>query len=106
VNIVKFCENRYQELTFKSQSEKEYDCNNDAETKAVHYILNTYRTALKWLYVPKCLLDYAKVQLELMDEPKAALFEKIKEMKEKKEAETEAKGTETPDWRMVPEAQE
>ena len=85
MHIVKFCEYRYQELALKSQSEKEYDCATDAETKAVHFVLNSYRTALKWLMVPKSLLDYALVQLGEKPEPRPAFLDKLAAQKKEED---------------------
>ncbi len=76
--FVKFCENRYQELKLQTDSSNEYDALADAQIKALTALLHIYRITLKWVLVPKCLLDYFLVNLHLKDEPVAVIMEKMK----------------------------
>jgi len=97
MNLVKFCENRYQELTLKTQTAPEYDCSVDSEIKAVHQVLNIYRVVLKWLFVPKTLCNFIQVKLGLKEEPIPVLLNKLKAEKAKKEKEGEK-----PELKVVP----
>lgn len=82
MNFVTFIENRYQELTLKNQSNP-YSAKTDSEIKALHSILNIYRTLLKWFLMPKCLLEYFCVCLGFCNEPEPVLINKVKADQEK-----------------------
>jgi len=86
MNLVKFLENRYQELTFETQTTDVFMVTKDAEIKAAHQILTTYRVFLKWVLIPKVLLNFIQVKLGFSDEPQPVLLNKIKADKEAKEA--------------------
>jgi hypothetical protein len=107
MNLVKFCENRFQELTLKEQTAKTYDCHSDAESKAVQAILTYYREALRLAYIPKALFHFASVNLKLKPEPKPVILDKMKKDKEKAEkAKKEADGKRATDSTLsvVPKA--
>lgn len=87
MNLVRFCENRFQEIQMETNESKEYDAKGEAEIKAIQAILNFYRTSLKWLLVPKCLYDFIQVKLGWSLEPQPVLMNKLKEQKEKAAAE-------------------
>lgn len=85
MNLIRFCENHYQELNYSQQCRLDYDVKVDAEIKCVHLILTTYRTVLKWILVPKCLFQFVLVNLGLLREPVPVLINKIKQQKEAEE---------------------
>lgn len=87
MNLVQFIENRFQELTVELQVK--YVASKDAELKALHAVMNAYRTVLKWLKIPQVLFDFMLVRLEFAPEPKAPLLEKLK--REQKQREEEGK---------------
>jgi hypothetical protein len=95
MNIVKFCENRYQELTMRLQASQEYDAHLDTQTKATAAVLHLYRQALHWAYIPKTIYDFARVNLGLDPEPVPVLLNKAKKDKEEA-AKKEANGREIP----------
>lgn len=78
MNLITYIENRFQECTFKSQITTEYDIGNDAEIKALHQVLTTYRVVLKWLLVPMVFLDWALVLVGYHAAPKPILVDKMK----------------------------
>ena len=77
MNFVTFIENRYQELTLKNQTST-YSAATDSEIKALHALLTAYRTILKWLLIPKCLVVYLCVLLGFVNEPIPVLVNKAK----------------------------
>jgi hypothetical protein len=86
MDLGKFCSNRYQELNLyrRTDPEAEFDFIADSESKAAYAILNAYRNVLKWALMPKCLIDWLLVQLELKDEPRAVLVDQLKEMRDRR----------------------
>ena len=79
MNLVQFLENRYQELTYETKDA--FNLVKDAETKAAHSILNSYRTVLKWLLIPKLFIHYIAVKLHLTAAPEPILLRKLQEQK-------------------------
>lgn len=84
MKFVRFLENHFQELRLKEGmvAFDSYDVGLDAEIKATHGILSSFRTACKWVMLPKILFYYLLVQLRLKKEPRPVLMEKMKEQKE------------------------
>ena len=92
MNLVQFIENRYQELTLESKNA--FSVTKDAEIKASHQILTSYRTFLKWALIPKVIFNFIQVKLGLRDEPEAVLLNQmIAEKKAKEDAEKFLKGS-------------
>ena len=78
MNLVRFCDNRFQELKMKGDAALEYDAVCDSQIKAVHAILNWYRVWMKWLFIPKMFWEFALVKMHLREEPVPVLMNKIK----------------------------
>ncbi len=78
MNLVEFCENRFQELRCETELTDHFNARADSELKAVHSILGMYRIALKWAMVPKCLLDFLLVKMCWRDAPEPVIMNKIK----------------------------
>ena len=89
MNIVQFLENRYQELQYQSQGEIAYNCRLDAEMKALQQMLSGYRTALKWLSMPKHLFHFWEVSKGLKPCPEPVLLNKMRQEQKEKELKAE-----------------
>jgi hypothetical protein len=85
MKFVEFIENRFQEVTLKTQSES-YDIRLDAELKALHQVLTGFRTTLKWLSVPMVLYKYSEVYFGLAPAPEPVMINKLKKEKEERDA--------------------
>lgn len=109
MNLVKFIDNRFQELRLKEQEETKknaYSVTRDSEVMALQAVLKAFRTLTKWVMIPKVLGHYIIAKLGLVPLPRAVLLEKLEEeQKRKKESESvlaqmkadkEAKGSAIP----------
>lgn len=86
MNLVKFIDNRFQELRIEEQKEdtkKEYSIHRDSETLALQSILKFWRTLLKWAYIPVVWIHYASVLMKFSPEPQPVLVELLKKNQEK-----------------------
>lgn len=86
MNLVKFVDNRFQELRVQEQEEdarKEYCLPRDAEVQALQWILSTYRTLVKWLMVPKVLFNFAWMKTGIGREPQPVLIRKMEAERQK-----------------------
>lgn len=93
MNFVQFIDNRFQELTLKTQTKTEsFDAMTDSEIKALHQILSCYRTVLKYLLWPKCLSEYLLVCLKLRKKPEPVLSNKMKAEQQALKASTPSLG--------------
>jgi hypothetical protein len=89
MNLVTFCENRYQELSERAKNSA-YDILIDSETMALKTVLQTYRKCVYLAHIPKVLFDFGLVNIELKDAPlpvmtnvlKMSKVEEIKEVKQ------------------------
>lgn len=95
MNLVEFLDCRFQELKWETDKTDKFHPVPDAELKATHEILTRYRTALKWVMLPKVLYDYARVQLGLREEPVPILLNMIRAKKAEEDAAKEKKVAET-----------
>jgi len=94
MNFAKYIDNRFQEVKVLEQAEQIKDIEAfpikyDAEIKALHMVLQSYRSALKWFYVPKVFIGFALVKCKLIKAPSSPLLDKIKadlEVKKTEEA--------------------
>lgn len=88
MNFVEFCENRFQEIKLQSDTRQDmnkFDVWSDSEIKAVHELLTSYRTWVKWILYPKCLWDYILVKLKLQKAPEPVLVNRAKKQKEEED---------------------
>jgi hypothetical protein len=87
MNFVRFLENRFQELTVENEKFKDaFNVGIDSEIKATHDLLTTYRTVVKWVMMPKVIVDFILVKLGLKIEPQPVLLNRMKETREAKKA--------------------
>lgn len=86
MNLVRFIENRYQELTLENneQHKDAFNIRIDSEIKAAHEILTAYRWAMKWVLIPKIFLDFTLMKLKLKKEPEPVILNKMKAERESK----------------------
>jgi hypothetical protein len=78
---IKFIENRFQELRMKEHEEEkrnEYSIARDSEVLALQGLLKFFRVTLKWLMLPKVVLDYMLVVGGLKKRPRPVMIEKMK----------------------------
>lgn len=79
MNFIQFIENRHQELTYEVQTNKDaFEVVKDAEIKAAHQLLSFYRIALKWLLVPKVMMNFIQVKLGWKEPPQPVMINKMK----------------------------
>jgi hypothetical protein len=85
MNFVRFIENRYQELTLENESHKDaFNAKLDSEIKAAHQLLSGYRWVFKWFLMPKILFDFLLVKLNLKEEPKPVIMNRLIKEREAK----------------------
>lgn len=91
MNLVKFIDNRFQELRMVEQEQdarKEYSLIRDSEVLALKAVLQTWRVIFKYLMIPKILLHYFGCSLGFIKKPEPVLLQKMEaqrdaELKEK-----------------------
>lgn len=83
MNFTKFIDCRFQELRLETEGKDEFDAVKDSELKAVHQLLTYYRSCLKWLFMPKVMMDFISVKLGIKSPPQPVLVNMIKEQKER-----------------------
>ena len=105
MDLVQFIENRYQELTLQSKEQKTFDAMGDCEQKALHQLLNSYRMTLKWLLIPKCLYEFAAVNLGKRPAPEPVLTNLAKAQREKAQQAKESLEQEKTSLHAVPTEQ-
>ena len=76
MKFFEFVDNRFQELTYSNQ--KKFNIYKDAEIKTLNQLLTFYRGTLRWILVPKVLLQYLAVNLALLPKPKTPLLDELK----------------------------
>jgi hypothetical protein len=86
MDLPKFIDHRFQELRLETEGKMEFNAVKDSELKAVHALLNYYRTFLKFLFIPKILCHFFLVKLKLVKEPKPVLMILLKQQKDAEEA--------------------
>lgn len=81
MNLVKFIDNRFQELRLQEEQEnlrKEYCLPRDAEVLALQWMLATYRVLFKWIMVPKVFAAFFWMKTGMGREPQPVILDKIK----------------------------
>jgi hypothetical protein len=83
MNFPKYIDNRFQEVSVLQQTTQIQDPDafpviEDAEIKALSMVLNSYRTFLKWLLIPKIILGFLLMKLHLTSKPGSPLLDKLK----------------------------
>lgn len=83
MNLIKFIENRYQELNLENEGHKDaFNVRIDSEMKAAHQILSSYRWIMKWVMMPKVMIDFMLVKFKLQKEPEPVMLNRMKQQKE------------------------
>jgi hypothetical protein len=83
LKLVKFIENRYQELKLEEQTNKDsFSVRIDSEMKAAHEILSFYRWIAKWALIPKVICHWIAVNMKMKLEPIPVITNKLKEQQE------------------------
>jgi len=93
LHIVKFIDNRFQELRLAEAAESQnqtYSITRDSETLALQSVLKALRVITKWAYIPKVLAHYALTLLKLLPDPQPVMLEKIKKDQESQKLATKA----------------
>lgn len=91
MRLEQFIENRFQELTLETQQQQIYSLSKDAEIKALHQLLSSMRTLIKWALIPKIFFQFIEMKLGCFPEPQPALMNKIKADQETEKAAKAAK---------------
>lgn len=90
MNLVRFIENRYQEVRYEYDVEEikgNYLPWKDAEIKALHNVLTIYRAFMRLLLTPKIFFDFFLMKVSLRPEPIPILVNKIREKKDREDRE-------------------
>ncbi len=86
MNLVRYIENRHQELTLEAKKADAFNIRVDSEMKASHDVLTFYRWVSKWFLVPKVFYGWLLVNLKLRPEPVPVILNLMKEEQAKKAA--------------------
>lgn len=84
MKFIHFIDNRFQELRQVESQSKGILPWNDAETKALQWVLAVYRGTLKCILVPVVVTKYLLVSAGLINEPQPVLLNMLKTAEENK----------------------
>ncbi len=78
MNFVTFIENKFQENSLDSQTNKEYDIFRDAEQKTLATLIQWYRNVVKYALLPKVIFQFWLVKIGWSDEPQPVMVNQAK----------------------------
>jgi hypothetical protein len=93
MNLVKFIDNRFQELRVKEEEETKkqaYSITRDSEVLALQSILKWFRAGMQFAMISKVLGHYVAVLCGWAEKPRPVLLDKLKAQIEKEKAEKES----------------
>lgn len=88
MKLVKFIDNRFQELRLAEQEadkRREFSLLRESETHALHTLRHIVGTIMKWVMVPVVLTRYTLVLMHVVERPEPVLINMLEEMKRKEE---------------------
>lgn len=81
MKFIRYLENQYQEVQWRINelnAKNEFSAWMDAETKAIHSVLTTSRSFMKWCHVPLVFVGFFMVKLGLKAAPEPVMVNQLK----------------------------